>query len=116
MLCRVIAPADGRQAAALPAEFARLDCRNNPLAWLALQQDAMAERIDDLRARHRPARVALVPGPSTSTIGAPAQAYDRLPADHLRLPPPLAAPHQPPPPSLLHFLSPDPGTPGPPPT
>src|SRR3546814_7981501 len=66
---------DGLEDAALPAEFARLDCRNNRLAWLALQQDAMAERIDDLRARHRPERVALVPGTTTSSIGATAEAY-----------------------------------------
>src|SRR3546814_19793406 len=69
----------------LPAEFARLDCRNNRLAWLALQQDAMAERIDDLRARHRPERVALVLGTSTSSIGATEVAYARLSDDGLQI-------------------------------
>jgi hypothetical protein len=61
---------DGLEDTALPDAFARLDCRNNRLAWLALQQDAMAERVDELRARHGAGRVALVLGTSTSSIGA----------------------------------------------
>src|SRR3546814_3548701 len=95
---------DGLEDAALPAEFARLDCRNNRLAWLALQQDAMAERIDDLRARHRPERVALVLGTSTSSIGATEEAYARLSDDGLRFPPALDAPILHTPHSLGHFL------------
>ena len=95
---------DGLEDVALPAGFARLDCRNNRLAWLALQQDAMAERIDDLRGRHRPDRVALVLGTSTSSIGATEEAYARLSGDGLRFPPDLDAPILHTPHSLGHFV------------
>src|SRR3546814_11926770 len=104
---------DGLEDAALPAGFARLDCRNNRLAWLALQQDAMAERIDDLRARHRPERVALVLGTSTSSIGATEEAYARLSDDGLRFPPALDAPILHTPHSLGPFGPRPPGLPGP---
>jgi len=95
---------DGLEDVALPAEFARLDCRNNRLAWLALQQDGMAERVADLRARHRPERVALVLGTSTSSIGATEEAYARLSDDGLRFPPDLDAPILHTPHSLGHFV------------
>lgn len=71
---------DGLEEAALPAEWARWDCRNNRLAWLALQQDGMAERVAALRARYGAERVALVIGTSTSSIGASEEAYTRLEA------------------------------------
>src|SRR3546814_5354035 len=44
----------------------------------------MAGRVDDLLARYRPERVALVLGTSTSSIGATEEAYARLSDDGLR--------------------------------
>src|SRR3546814_19266327 len=73
----------------------------------------MAERIDDLRARHRPERVALVLGTSTSSIGATEEAYARLSDDGLRFPPDLDAPILPPPHSLGPSVKQAPGPRGP---
>src|SRR3546814_14725862 len=64
----------------------------------------MAERIDDLRARHRPERVALVLGTSTSSIGATGEAYACLSDAGLRFPPDLDAPILHTPHSLGHFV------------
>jgi len=72
---------DGLEDAALPAEHARWECRNNRLAWLALQQDGMAARVADLCTRYRPERVAVVLGTSTASIGATEEAYARLTPD-----------------------------------
>lgn len=69
---------DGVEEAALPAEWAQWDCRNNRLAWLALQQDGMLEAARGAVARHGADRVALVIGTSTSSIGATEEAYARL--------------------------------------
>ncbi|MGY0505776.1 beta-ketoacyl-[acyl-carrier-protein] synthase family protein [Luteimonas sp. e5] len=79
---------DGLEDLALPAELAQWDCRNNRLAWLALQQDGMAEAVAAARERHGAARVAIVVGTSTSSIGATEEAYARL-VDG-RFPPDLA--------------------------
>lgn len=89
---------EGMEDVRLPAELAALDCRNNRLAWLALQQDGLMASIDALRARHGAERVAVVIGTSTSSIGASEEAYTRLvdnafPAD-LRQPL-LHTPHSP---------------------
>lgn len=69
---------EGLEDAALPAAFAPWECRNNRLAWLALQQDGMREAVAAARARHGAERVALVLGTSTSSIGASEEAYARL--------------------------------------
>ena len=69
---------DGLEALPLPAQWSRWDCRNNRLAWLALQQDGLPEDIARLRARHGPQRVAIVLGTSTSSIGATEEGYARL--------------------------------------
>jgi 3-oxoacyl-[acyl-carrier-protein] synthase-1 len=69
---------DGLEDAALPAEWARWECRNNRLAWLALQQDRLLEAVAEVRERHGAQRVALVIGTSTSSIGATEEAYARL--------------------------------------
>ncbi|HVI57829.1 MAG TPA: beta-ketoacyl-[acyl-carrier-protein] synthase family protein [Luteimonas sp.] len=83
---------DGLEQQPLPGEYAQWDCRNNRLAWLALQQDAMPERIADLRARHPAHRIAIVLGTSTASIGASEEAYTRLVDDGTRFPPDLARP------------------------
>lgn len=82
----------------LPEALARFDCRNNRLAWLALQQDGLMAAIDAARARHGAERIAVVIGTSTASIGASEEAYTRLddgafPAD-LREPL-LHTPHSP---------------------
>jgi 3-oxoacyl-[acyl-carrier-protein] synthase-1 len=72
---------DGLEDAPLPAAFARWECRNNRLAWLALQQDGMLDAIKALRARHGAARVAMVLGTSTASIGETEAAYAGLEHD-----------------------------------
>ena len=69
---------DGLEDASLPEAFAQWDCRNNRLAWLALQQDGVPAAIDAVRARHGADRVAIVLGTSTASIGATEEAYARL--------------------------------------
>src|SRR5690606_33822816 len=95
---------DGLEDAALPGEFARWECRNNRLAWLALQQDGLPGRIAGLRERYRPERVAVVLGTSTSSIGATEEAYARLEGDARRFPPDLDRPIVHTPHSLGHFV------------
>src|SRR5690606_7561194 len=72
---------DGLERLALPAQWSQWECRNNRLAWLALQQDGLAQAIDEARERHRPQRVAIVLGTSTASIGATEEAYARLDAE-----------------------------------
>ncbi|MEE7561560.1 beta-ketoacyl-[acyl-carrier-protein] synthase II, partial [Xanthomonas sp. Kuri4-2] len=63
---------------ALPAALQAWDCRNNRLAWLALQQDGLMEAVAAAGARYGADRVAVVLGTSTSSIGASEEAYTRL--------------------------------------
>jgi 3-oxoacyl-[acyl-carrier-protein] synthase-1 len=88
----------GLEDVVLPEALRRFDCRNNRLAWLALQQDGLIDAIAAIRARHGAERVAVVIGTSTASIGASEEAYTRLddnafPAD-LREPL-LHTPHSP---------------------
>ena len=69
---------DGLENEALPAEFAQWDCRNNRLAWMALQHDGLMDAVASVRGRHGAERVAVVIGTSTSSIGASEEAYARL--------------------------------------
>ena len=69
---------DGLEGAALPREFTQWECRNNRLAWLALQHDGVPEAIAAMRERHGAERVAIVLGTSTASIGATEEAYARL--------------------------------------
>ena len=94
---------NGLELAALPDDLAAWECRNNRLAWLALQQDAMLADAIALGERHGAERVAVVIGTSTSSIGATEEGYARLerdeqgnpclPADLLR--PIVHTPHSP---------------------
>ena len=61
---------DGVETAELPHEWAEWECRNNRLAWLALQQDGMFDAVQALRGKRGAERVAIVVGTSTSSIGA----------------------------------------------
>ncbi|MFT4249445.1 MAG: beta-ketoacyl-[acyl-carrier-protein] synthase family protein [Pseudomonas sp.] len=69
---------EGLEDLRLPEALAEWDCRNHRLAWLALQQDDLRERLAAAVARHGADRVALVLGTSTSSIGATEEAYTRL--------------------------------------
>jgi 3-oxoacyl-[acyl-carrier-protein] synthase-1 len=88
---------EGLETVTLPAGLAQWDCRNNRLAWLGLQQDDFVEKVRAARMRHGAARVALLLGTSTASIGATEEAYrrlddaGRLPADLRR--PALHTPH-----------------------
>ncbi|HEY0503295.1 MAG TPA: beta-ketoacyl-[acyl-carrier-protein] synthase family protein [Lysobacter sp.] len=81
---------DGLEDMPLPAEFAHWDCRNNRLAWLALQQDQVRDALAAVVARHGVDRVAVVIGTSTASIGATEEAYARL--EHGAFPVDLALP------------------------
>lgn len=69
---------DGLETAALPPELADWDCRNNRLAWLALQQDGLLDATAAAAKRYGDSRVAIVLGTSTSSIGATEDAYANL--------------------------------------
>ena len=71
---------EGVEDVVLPSDLLPWDCRNNRLAWLALQQDDFVAKVGDLVARHGAERVAAIIGTSTSSIGASEEAYTRLDA------------------------------------
>lgn len=98
---------EGLEDAPLPAAWEQWECRNNRLAWLALQQDGLPAQLEALRARHGAERIALVLGTSTSSIGATEEAYARLVDDGhggKRFAPDLARPMVHTPHSLGHFV------------
>jgi 3-oxoacyl-[acyl-carrier-protein] synthase-1 len=68
----------GVEAAPLPKPLAAWECRNNRLAWLGLNADAFIDAVHSARERHGAARVAVVLGTSTSSIGATEDAYRHL--------------------------------------
>jgi 3-oxoacyl-[acyl-carrier-protein] synthase I len=72
---------DGLEDVALPADLAAWDCRNNRLAWLALQHDGVLDALNDAIARFGPDRVAIIVGTSTSSIGETEDAYAQLEGD-----------------------------------
>jgi 3-oxoacyl-[acyl-carrier-protein] synthase-1 len=72
---------DGLEELRLPEDLAGWDCRNNRLAWLGLQADGFLEAVAAARERYGPARIALVLGTSTSSIGETELAYTQLDAD-----------------------------------
>ena len=94
---------DGVEAVALPGSLAEWDCRNNRLAWLALQQDAFMDAVRDARTRYGASRVAVLLGTSTASIGATEEGYRRL--DHGRMPADLHRPVLHTPHSLAGFVA-----------
>lgn len=72
---------DGLEDAPLPAQYARWECRNNRLAWLALQHDDVLDALAVVRDKYGAERIALVLGTSTASIGATEEAYARLHTD-----------------------------------
>ena len=69
---------DGLERSPLPSALSEWECRNNRLAWVALQQDGLLEAVAATIAGHGADRVAVVMGTSTSSIGATEEAYMRL--------------------------------------
>ena len=69
---------EGLEDAPLPSALSIWECRNNRLAWLALQQDDLLLQLDGLRRRYSAHRIAIVMGTSTSSIGETEAAYTRL--------------------------------------
>ena len=110
-LACAIGRVDGLEQAALPKELAAWDSRNNRLAWLGLGADGFLDAARAAIARHGAARVALLVGTSTASIGATEQAFrERVDG---RIPPALAYPHLHTPHSLGLFLEAVLGTRGP---
>jgi 3-oxoacyl-[acyl-carrier-protein] synthase I len=93
----------GVESAPLPKALAAWECRNNRLAWLGLAADGFMDAVHAARQRYGAARVALVLGTSTSSIGATEDAYRHLdgngafPADNRN--PLVHTPH-----SLANFI------------
>ena len=71
----------GLESAPLPKALASWDCRNNRLAWMGLVADGFIDAALAARERYGAARVALVLGTSTSSIGATEDAYRELDAE-----------------------------------
>ena len=69
---------EGIEDAPLPTQWAQWECRNNRLAWLALQQDGVLGAVDKAIAAYGADRVAVIIGTSTASIGASEEAYTRL--------------------------------------
>ena len=65
----------GLDTVALPEALQAFDCRNNRLAWLALQQDGFLQAVERLQAEYGAARIAIFLGTSTSVIAATESAY-----------------------------------------
>lgn len=63
-----IGEVDGVDAVDLPARLREFDCRNNRLAWLALEQDGFIDAVTKARARWGAERVGVFLGTSTSGL------------------------------------------------
>jgi 3-oxoacyl-[acyl-carrier-protein] synthase-1 len=70
-----IGRAAGLEDVVLPASLGDYDCRNNRLAWLALQQDGFLAAVQAARERWGAHRVAVLLGTSTSGILETERAY-----------------------------------------
>lgn len=80
---------DEIEASPLPNTAALFECRNNRLAWLALQQDGFMQAVARVIQRYGSERIGVFIGTSTGGIGATESAYRRrhkesgsLPADY----------------------------------
>jgi 3-oxoacyl-[acyl-carrier-protein] synthase-1 len=72
---------DGLEALRLPESLASWDCRNNRLAWLGLSADGFMDAVARARETYGAARVAVILGTSTSSIGETESAYTHLDAE-----------------------------------
>lgn len=80
-LATSIGRVDGLEDSPLPAAWLDWDCRNNRLAWLALNQDGLLDAIQALSARFPAHRLGVALGTSTASIGETEDAYLALDAD-----------------------------------
>lgn len=71
----------GLESVELPSTLQSFDCRNNRLAWLALQQDGFIEKVAAATERYGADRVAIVLGTSTSGILQTELAYQAVKDD-----------------------------------
>ena len=69
---------DGLETAALPAQFSEWECRNNRLAWLAMNQDGFYDAARNAVAHCGARRIAVIMGTSTGSVGATEEGYARL--------------------------------------
>ena len=72
---------EGVEDVQLPGALVRWDCRNNRLAWLGLQADGFQQAVAAAREKYGAARIALILGTSTSSIGETELAYTQLDAE-----------------------------------
>jgi 3-oxoacyl-[acyl-carrier-protein] synthase-1 len=77
---------EGLEGVQLPASHRDYDCRNNRLAYLALQQDNFQAALARLIERYGAARIGLFLGTSTSGIASTEAAYQQNGPDPTRLP------------------------------
>ncbi|MGN6519081.1 MAG: beta-ketoacyl-ACP synthase [Dokdonella sp.] len=110
-LACAIGRVEGLEASPLSAGWAAYDSRNNRLAWLGLLADGFLDAARDAVARHGAARVALLAGTSTASIGSTEEAFRTL--EDGRFPAALATPALHTPHSLGLFLEEVFGTRGP---
>jgi 3-oxoacyl-[acyl-carrier-protein] synthase I len=74
---------DGLEQAALPDTYTLFDCRNNRLAWRAIEADGFLDKARAAIRRHGAERVALLVATSTSSIGSTEDAYAHLDGEHM---------------------------------
>jgi 3-oxoacyl-[acyl-carrier-protein] synthase-1 len=76
---------DGIEDLDFPLELAEWDCRNNRLAWLAMQQDGFSDAVERAIAKFGAKRVAIFVGTSTSGIAATEESYQQASSDFIQL-------------------------------
>jgi 3-oxoacyl-[acyl-carrier-protein] synthase I len=74
---------DGLEQTALPDAYALFDCRNNRLAWRAIEADGFLDKARAAIRRHGAERVALLVATSTSSIGSTEDAYAHLDGEQM---------------------------------
>ena len=75
LLKTYVGQVDGLEDFALENGLERFDCRNNRLAWLALQQDGFIVSVAEAKQRYGADRIAVIMGTSTSGILETEHAY-----------------------------------------
>ncbi len=80
-LATFIGRVEGVEDTPLPAEFRAWDCRNHRLAWMGLEADGFRAAVAAVRERYGAARVAVLLGTSTSSIGETEAAYTQVDAE-----------------------------------
>lgn len=71
---------DGLETAPLPTQHTDWDCRNNRLAWLALNQDGFVDRLNAVGRSLTPHRLGIAVGTSTASMAETEYGYRHLDA------------------------------------